>query len=177
MLTFGARPSDSSAVASREVESAAERVLLYGAEAWRETGGWAPALAALGLALSLLALALAQGRGKKSGGLFPAVSADSTSTGAKKKKKQQKQQKQQKQPGPPAGPTPDISGTRKQEIGGALTAHEGFAAAAVGALAFYLVVWNGVFSNLPLRSRDSMAWAVHVSESNALALSLSLALT
>ena len=151
MLTFGSKHG-----ASRTTESAWERTVLWLQDASIQTSGTGPLLAAVSV---LTALAVAMWASQAS------VRAQST-TQLPESAPNGKTNKSKKEKLPvvddvgtatePVSPSSEI----KAENPTFITAHSHVALVFIISLLFYTVVWNGVFSNLPL-TRNPMARAVH----------------
>jgi len=153
MLTFGDSTGKGTAAAT---ESALERTVLWAQDTLLQTRGVGPFLAAVAVLAAVFAAAVDIQRNQRSGG--GSGVGESAKAPAKGKAKGVKD----KRGGNAAAPAAAATGgsTANPNTGPwRPSVHAEVALALLGALGFYLLVWHGVFSNLPLR--NPMAFEVH----------------
>jgi hypothetical protein len=148
MLTFGAKHGT-----SRTTESAWERAVLWLQDASLQTSGAGPLLAAMSVITALIVFVMATMASKPS-----PPPQQSISTTKKNKSKKEKLNVADN-----AGTVTESVSTlaeTKVETTSSMTAYDQVALAFVTTLLFYTLIWNSIFSNLPL-TNNPMARAVH----------------
>jgi hypothetical protein len=164
MLTFGAKADGKAARAA--TESGGARAVLWLQDASAQTGGAAPALAAVSVAAALGAGVWAAGqawwaaRARGAAGAWRSEAAAPLLQGsAPSHKKGKGKTGKALAPNGQTAANEAASPLLETSLPGP-SAHGQVALALVATLACYTLVWNGVFSNLPLTS-SPMARAVH----------------